>query len=46
MISCMDAQKRDLRLFFRLNEFYGLLFAVGWLAYALIPDISSHCCKA
>jgi hypothetical protein len=36
MISCMDAQKRDLRLFFRLNVFYGLLF------YALIPDVSSH----
>ena len=38
----MDEQKRDLRLFFRLNVFYGLLFGISWLAHVLIPDISSH----
>jgi hypothetical protein len=38
----MDEQRRDLRLFFRLNVFYGLLFGISWLAHALIPDISSH----
>lgn len=38
----MDDQRRDLRLFFRLNVFYGLLFSVSWLAHFLIPDISSH----
>jgi len=36
----VDEQRRDLRLFFRLNVFYGLLFGVSWLAYYLIPDIS------
>jgi len=38
----MDHQQRDLRLFFRLNVFYGLMFSLGWLAHYLIPDISSH----
>ncbi len=38
----MDHQRRDLRLFFRLNVFYGLMFSLGWLANYLIPDISSH----
>lgn len=38
----MDEQRRDLRLFFRLNVFYGLLFGVSWLAHYLIPDISSY----
>jgi len=38
----MDHQRRDLRLFFRLNVFYGLMFSLGWLAYYLVPDISSH----
>ena len=42
MIRRMDEQKRDLRLFFRLNVFYGLLFGISWLAHVLIPDISSH----
>jgi hypothetical protein len=42
MIRRMDEQRRDLRLFFRLNVFYGLLVGVSWLAHALIPDISSH----
>jgi len=42
MIRRMDEQRRDLRLFFRLNVFYGLLFGVSWLAHVLIPDISSH----
>ena len=38
----MNRQRHDLRLFFRLNVFYGLLLAVSWLAYTLIPDISSQ----
>ena len=38
----MDEHRRDLRLFSRLNVFYGLLFGLSWLAHALIPDISSH----
>lgn len=38
----MNVQRHDLHLFFRLNVFYGLLLAVGWLAFALLPDISSH----
>ena len=42
MIRRMDEQRRDLRLFFRLNVFYGLLFGISWLAHVLIPDISSH----
>lgn len=42
MIRGMDEQRRDLRLFFRLNVFYGLLILVSWLGYTLIPDISSH----
>jgi hypothetical protein len=42
MIRRMDEQRRDLRLFFRLNVFYILLFGVSWLAHVLIPDISSH----
>jgi len=42
MIRRMDEQRRDLRLLFRLNVFYGLLFGVSWLAHVLIPDISSH----
>jgi len=31
-----------MRLFFRLNVFYGLLFSLTWLSYFLIPDLSSH----
>ena len=42
MIPRMDDQRRDLRLFFRLNVFYGLMFGLSWVAHALIPDISSH----
>ena len=42
MIGRMDEQIRDLRLFFRLNVFYGLLFGLTWLAFMLVPDISSH----
>jgi len=42
MIRRMDEQRRDLRLFFRLNVFYGLLIGVSWLGYALVPDLSSH----
>jgi hypothetical protein len=42
IIQRMDEQRRDLRLFFRLNVFYGLLFGVSWLAFFLIPDLSSH----
>jgi hypothetical protein len=42
MISRMDDQRKDLRLFFRLNVFYGLMFGVSWLAHFLIPDLSSH----
>ena len=38
----MDEKRRDLQLLFRLNVFYGLLIAVGWLAHVLMPDISSH----
>lgn len=38
----MDEQRRDMRLFFRLNVFYGLLFGLAWLAYFLVPDLSSH----
>ncbi len=38
----MDEQRRDMRLFFRLNVFYGLLFSLTWLSYFLIPDLSSH----
>jgi hypothetical protein len=42
MIGCMDEKRRDLRLFFRLNVFYGLLFGLTWLAHFFIPDISSY----
>lgn len=38
----MDHHRRDLRLFFRLNVFYGLLMGAGWLAFMLIPDIASQ----
>lgn len=42
MIFTMNYHRRDLRLLFRLNVFYGLLMAVVWLAFTLIPDISSQ----
>jgi hypothetical protein len=38
----MDSERRDLRLFFRLNVFYSLLLLVGWIGTTLMPDISSY----
>ena len=42
MLFTMNHHRSDLRLFFRLNVFYSLLMGVGWLAFTLIPDISSQ----
>ncbi len=39
MIFTMNLNRRDLRLFFRLNVFYGLLMGVSRFAFTLIPDI-------
>ena len=42
MLFIMNEHRSDLRLFFRLNVFYGLLMGLSWLAFTLIPDISSQ----